>query len=476
MSGDPHDPGRAMAELCRGAGATAPTAPHATPPAASPNRMRTGPERFWDVRRARAALASMLVFSVALHYLLSPFSLLPGGATVVFSETDADLLIPADLLDDPPVETSPALPVPPPPIATDEGPGAKPPVDAGRRMDASNKPTDAGAPDAQAPSEEAGMIASYVDDDAGNGDGGAFGRDPGSLLGGVGAVASGANKVTVLANFQVLKTHPLGPRIQPLLMAIPEWKQFMAGTTIDPYRDTDWIVITGPSLIHTEKDAIFLHYSVADGDVDKAIDTVSGQYARGGRVDLGVPGTKAWRAYAHGAERTFVRPSSHFVMIVPPASAAKFAAAYRKTGLKPRFRKGEALSVEALDPGANVNVFPRSISKLRMWVLPRDSDSGGDLYVEGDCPNPAAASAAAAELKQTVRQKNSIMVRVVTNGLLDSFDTSSDGPMVKGHLSASKEQIESILALVGGFLGVPPAGSGAPPAAPSTSAADPTPR
>lgn len=475
MSGDPHESGRSMRELCRGAAATAPTSPHATPPSLSSARKHTGPERFWDVRRTSLVFAVMLVFSLIVHYVLSPFSLLPRGPGVVFSETDGDLLIPADLLDEPPVEPAQPTPVTPP-TATGEGPGAKPRVDAGPPKDAATTPVDAGAPEAPGVSEEAGTIASYVDDDAGNGDGGAFGRDPGSLLGGVGAVGAGTNKVTVLVNFQVLKTHPLGPRIQPLLMAIPEWKQFMTGTAIDPYRDTDWILITGPSLIHTEKDAIFLHYSVADSDVDKAVETVSGQYARGGRVDLGVPGARAWRAYAHGAERTFVRPSSHFVMIVPPASAAKFAAAYRKAGLKPRFRKGEAVSVEAVEPGANVSLFPRSISKLRMWVVPRDVDGGADLYVEGDCPNPAAASAAAAELKQTVRQKNSIMVRLVTNGLLDGFDTSSDGSTMKAHLSASKEQIEAILSLAGGYLGVPPASSGATPPAPSPPASDPTPR
>jgi hypothetical protein len=461
-------------QLGLGAGESAPTAPHATPSGPRKGRKRTGPERFWDSRRARLVLLGMMFASILIHVsppFWSALLMFLDGTNVQFHEADADLLIPADLLDDPTAGQTPVgpAPVPVPTVdTTGETPGQKPP-DAGARRDAAPNTRDAGVADAEGPADEGGMIASYVDDDAGAGDGGAFGRDPSSLLGGVGAVASGTNKVTVLVNFQVIKTHPLGPRIAPLLMAIPEWKQFMTGTSIDPYRDTDWMLITGPSLIHTEKDAVFIHYSVADADVDKAVEAVAAQYAKGGKIDLGVPGTKAWRGYAHGAERTFVRPSSHFVMIVPPANAAKFAAAYRNAGLKPRFRKGEALSVEALEPGGSVNVFPQSISKLRMWVVPRDADGGGDLYVEGDCPDAAAASAAATELKKTVQQKNSMMVRLVTNGLLDGFDTSSDGPMMKAHLSASKEQIESILGLVGGFLGV------APPASSTTTAPLPPP-
>lgn len=475
VSDDPH-----KAPLAEGAGETAPTAPHATPVAAKTGRKRSGPEKFWDARRARDALMVMLAASFVLHYVFSPFSLLPSGPSVTFAEPDADLLIPADLLDDTTAEkpaVGPAPNVTPPPDTTGEGPIAKSPLDAGARKDAAPNLRDAGVLDAEGPADEGGMIASYVDEDGGAGDGGAFGRDPSSLLGGVGAVAAGTNKVTVLVNFQVIKSHPLGARIQPLLMAIPEWKQFMTGTAIDPYRDTDWLLVTGPSLINTEKDAIFIHYSVADGDVDKAVDAVSAQYAKGGKIDLGVPGTKAWRAYAHGAERTFVRPSTHFVMILPPAAAKAYATAYRNAGLKPRFRRGEALSVEALEPGGSVNVFPQSISKLRMWVVPRDADGGGDLYLEGDCPDAAAASAAATELKRTVQQKNSVMVRLVTNGLLDGFDTSSDGPMMKGHLSASKEQIEAILNLVGGYLGVPPPSAATTPApAPTGPAPDPLPR
>lgn len=473
MSGDPQ-----KGALGRGAAEGAPTAPHATPAGPKAKGDRTGPERFWDLGRARDALVVMLFVSLVVHYVLSPFSLLPSGPGVTFEEADADLLIPADLLDDTTKQDTPPPgppPVPaPPPIDTTTGPEGHPKVvDAGARRDAAPVLRDAGVADAEGTADEGGAVA-YVDEDAGAGDGGAFGRDPGSLLGGVGAVAAGPNKVTVLANLTVIKAHPLGPRIQPLLAAIPEWKQFMTGSAIDPYRDLDWVVVTGPSLIHTEKDAVYLHLSASDAETDKAIDAVAAQYAKGGKLDVGVPGMKAWRAYAHGAERAFIRPASHFVMIVPPSHASKFAAAYRgKGGLTPRFRPGEALSVRALDPGGSVSIIPKQISELRMWIVPRNADGGGDLYIEGDCPDAASAAAAAAEAKKTVQGFNSLMVRLVTNGLLDGFVPTSDGAVMKAHVSASKEQIEAMINLIGGYLGVPPPATSTAPApgpAPSDSA------
>src|SRR5262249_41431198 len=142
-----------------------------------------------------------------------------------------------------------------------------------------------------------GGIAYIEDLDGGSGDGG-FGRDPVDSK-----ISAGPNNVMFSINFQVIRSHPLGSRLQPILLAIPEWKTFMTGSSIDPYRDTDWMIITGPSLRDTTRDAVYIHYSAPDGEVDKAIAQVSASYPKGGPMDVGVPGVKAWRGFAHGAER-----------------------------------------------------------------------------------------------------------------------------------------------------------------------------
>lgn len=460
-----------------GAAEVAPTAPHATPRDRAP-RAPPGPERFWA--SGRRPFAGALAASLLLHYLVSPISLLPSGPDVELKDQEGELVVPVDL-EEGPAEPPPPLPAPPPPqaVATEgptEGPApapTKPTKDAGApRPDASalaalgdagrdaetDAETDAGSAgagsDAETPEAGAGDAALLVAEaDAGTGSGVA--RDPEALLGAAGSVSAGPNNVTVLVNMEVIKAHPLGPRLQPILAAIPQWRQFMTGSTLDPYRDTSWILITGPSLADTERDAVFVGYTASDAEVDKAIDGISRAYVKGGKIDVGVPGVKAWRAYADRGERVFLRPRTHLAVIVPSSHAKPFAQALVKSPPQPKFRKGEAVSIRSMRPGGSVNVIPQSISELRLWIVPRPSDGGADVWAEGDCPDASTATQAADSFRQTVAQKNSLAVKMVTGGLLNHVEVTSEGAMVKLHLTATKEQIEAILGLVGAQLGVP---------------------
>ena len=81
--------------VSEGAAGGAPTAPHAT----AGGGRRTGPEKFWDTRRVRRALAVALVVSVGLHVGFGPWSVFPEqGFEVV--EVEGDPSIPIDLIDE----------------------------------------------------------------------------------------------------------------------------------------------------------------------------------------------------------------------------------------------------------------------------------------------------------------------------------------------------------------------------------------
>jgi hypothetical protein len=314
--------------------------------------------------------------------------------------------------------------------------------------------------------DEAGIALGGVD---GGAAGPATGRDARSILGGAAGVSAGASLVTVYVDMRVIRAHPAASRLQPILAAIPQWKQFMAGSTLDPMRDCDWLLIDGPSLLNTEKDAVYVHYSPPDAVIETAIGTISKAYPKGGPIDVGVPKVKAWRAYADNAERVFLRPSPHIAIIVPSSHATQFAAAWAGKPVVLHTHPGEAVSIRALRPGGSINLIPQSISELRVWVVPRNADGGADVYAEGDCPDAAAASAAAVDVRDTIQKKNSFGVRLVTAGLFNSVDVTTDGPMVKAHLSASKEQIDAVLGLVAGQVGAtlpPPTPSPAPSATP----------
>jgi hypothetical protein len=473
-----------------GAAEVAPTAPHARPSLpggpGGPGRKRkrkSGPERFWDPRRARLALGAGLVLSVVFHYGIFPWSLLPQ-TNLEFRDVEGELSIPVDLL----TEEEPAAPAPPTSDPTPETP-VKPPsstkgdeagVDASEEIDAGEDAAplsallDAGPPaaDAESASDGGESDASKVADAAIalGGDGGIPGangpRDPSSLLGAAGAVQSGPPLVQLLINMEVIRANPTGAKMGPLLSAIPQWDEFMSGTHVDPVRDTDWVFISGPSLIHTERDMIWVRYSASDAVVDKAIGLVSKKYDRGGPFDAGVPGVKASLGHADRAQRVFLRPQPHLLVVCPPDFAYTAARALAGSKVSPHIRPGEAMRLTLKNPHRPMPFLPESISELRLWIIPRP-DGSAEVFAEGDTPDGVEAAKAAEAVKKLVRDQNSIGVRIVTQGLLNNVEVTPDGKMVRGKLTASREQLEAILSLVAAQLGTSLPQSPAPPAPPA---------
>jgi len=277
---------------------------------------------------------------------------------------------------------------------------------------------------------------------------------------------TGPPLVQLLVNMEVIRATPVGAKMGPLVSAIPQWDDFISGTRVDPLRDTDWVMIYGPSLINTERDAILVHYSTSDRIVDEACAVVAKKYDRGGAFDLGVPGAKAWLGHADRARRIFLRAQPHLLVVVPE-DYAKTAARTLVGGKTPsHVRPGEAMRLTLKNPHRPMPFIPETVSELRLWIVPRAADGGADVFAEGDTPDAAKASAAADDLRKVVRQQNSIGVRIVTQGLLNNVDIQGDGSIVRLKLSASREQLEAILGVVSAQLGVTlPASSpsGAPP-------------
>jgi hypothetical protein len=431
----------------------------------------------------RIAFGIALILSLLFHYEIFPWSLLPT-TSLEFRDTEGELSIPVDLL----TEEEPAAPTPTPTSEpTPENPtssvkhttlGNEAGVDAAEVLDAGEDASplasllDAGslASDASdgGESDAAALLADAAI--ALGGDGGIPGangpRDPSALLGAAGAVQSGPALVQLLINMEVIRTNPTGAKMGPLLSAIPQWDDFMSGTHVDPVRDTDWVFISGPSLIHTERDMIWVHYSASDTLVDKAIDTVSKKYDRGGPFDAGVPGVKASLGHADRAPRVFLRPQAHLLVVCPPDFANTAAKALVGTKVSPHIRPGEAMRLTLKNPHRPMPFLPESLSELRLWIIPRP-DGGADVFAEGDTPDGAEAAKAAESVKKLVRDQNSIGVRIVTQGLLNGVEITPDGKMVRGKLTASREQLEAILSLVAAQLGTPLPQPPAPPAPPA---------
>ncbi len=461
-----------------GAASAAPTAPHAT---AAEGSDESGPARFWRPRRRRLPWGLALVASLFVHALGGPWQFLPEPSGIELKDTEGELTIPVDLLGED-LSPPPALAASPPPSGSGENVGA-----TSSRADASAPRVDAGAGEGgllrdsgasltppKKHGSDAGLDGGFDGGLVAVGDGGvadgaaatavaAAPRDPGSLIGLGGLVSAGPVNVTMLVNVAVIRSHPAGARMGPLLTGIPQWNDFMRGTEVgttalDPVRDTDWILIYGPSLIHTERDAVIVRYSASDDVVDRAVDAIARRSERGGPFDAGVAGVKAALGQADNGKRAFLRVQPHVLVVVPPDKAREFALALRRAPIAPRVRPGEAFRLTMKDPSKQAKVpglvLSESLREIRLWIVPRALDRGADLFAEGDCVNADSAVDVAETMNDLIRRQNSILVRAATRGLLNNARIVPDGDAVKMHIDVSSEQLEAVLQAAGALLGV----------------------
>jgi hypothetical protein len=455
--------------------------------------------RFWGSRRVRVALIVGFALSFAFHYELFPWHLLPKGG-VSLQDVAGDLTTPVDLLGE---DTPPPKQPEPPPSPTQEPPktdgllgpdAAAPKRDAGPRD--SGRVRDTGADGAL---DDGGAIALSLDDggvgdadldgavasgDGGGGWGGA--SDPGILAG---APESGPPNIVLIVNARVVRSHPVGARVGPLLSAIPQWDDFMAGSNIDPVKDGEWLLIYGPSLINTSRDAIVIHYNANDAVVDHAIDLIRTRSHNGAPFDAGVPGVKATLGHADRAPRVFLRFPSHVVAVVPPEAAHKQAVHWSKNAkvLMGKIPPGAAVWMKVMQPSNHLKdrdgdpVIPASASQLILWVSP-NADGTADVRAEASCADAAAAADAAAKLRAFMQRQNAGLVRAITRGLLTPLEQETspsgeglraDGPKVRLYVRATQEQLEAVLNAVAFKLGISLAPA-APTGATSTPTATPT--
>jgi hypothetical protein len=455
--------------LGEGAGQEAPTAPHAT--VRQRGGKRTGPERFWARWPARIALGASLLVSGAVHCSVVPLEM-PHHFEV--NEVEGEAAIPIDALE--PEDTPPPPPPPPPP------PEAKPSEedkardlaaamarhrDAGSTSDAdvADAAGDASVdapPDAldDAPADAPPDAVADAMADAGAVGGGLDGaialadaapsasgpRDPQAILGAAGNIQAAPVLVMVVVNAEVIRTHPLAAEMGSLLRGIEQWDDFMRGTTFDPVRDVDWVMISGPSLVNTSRDVILVRYSASDAAVDKAVDIVSRKHEHGGAFDAGVPGVRASRAFADRAERIILRPQSKVLALVPPDVAEKVARQLAPpTHVAAHVRPGEAAYVRLVNPHHPFPEIPASVSEARMRVVPR-ADHGADVFIEGDTKDSAAATQAADDLRELI-QRYKLLAMLLVGDLLDHIEVTADGNRVHVHLAATLEQIETVFHL-----------------------------
>ena len=228
----------------------------------------------------------------------------------------------------------------------------------------------------------------------------------------------------VVINAEVIRSHPVAAEMGSLLRGIEQWNDFMKGTSFDPVRDVDWVMISGPSLVNTSRDVILVRYSASDAAVDRAVEIVSHKHEHGGAFDAGVPGVRASRAFADRAERVILRPQSKVLALVPPDVAEKVARRLAPpTQVAAHVRPGEAAYVRVVDPHHPFPEIPAALSEARMRIVPRP-DQGADLFIDGDTKDAAAAAQAADDVRELI-QRYKLLAMLLAGSLLDHVEVTA---------------------------------------------------
>jgi len=436
--------------------------------------VRTGTQRAFAIALWIAALVHLPLLPSRMFDWMR---VMLGARDAQLAEMDGEAIIPIDFDLEP--SAPPAPPAPPADAVTDPAsvptaapttaPSAKPstkPEIADAGVDAESdggEPEDAGPSDAGVPSvrvgpdagEDAGLVASAAD--AGTDGGAPALRDPLSVAGGASKVASKDPNVQVLISSDRIRKHELGAAFGRLLTTIPEWKGFFEGTGIDPIRDLDHVLITGPQLRDSRKVVAVMDYNLTEAKVRGAIDVVLDRSKPKGSwlEDSPVP---AARATADKGERIFALVPDKRLLAVLPADASD----QLKTLKDHRgFAKSSAVGIliSMVTPARafkNLPIkVPPELTRLRLAVTPT-ADGGADVALELTDGSADLATTHAAEIDEAIER-----IRKPDLGVLGSFGSielftrvtfESSGPIIRGRTHVTEHQLRRIMVYAEGEL------------------------
>ncbi len=335
-------------------------------------------------------------------------------------------------------------------------------ANAGRNADGGN---DAGRDGALGPADAAadamGDVAAIASSPPDNGP-----KDSVGIVGSAGAINAAEVYVTISVNAEAIRKNSVGKRSGPLLQGIGQWKAFLAGTHIDPVRDAEWVMISGPSLKDTTKAIIAIRYNFTDEQMDAACAAMAATYDKGGPFSTGMPGMKAWLAFADKGERILVRPQSHMLVIMP--SRKTLSAEKEKQLLKkisqtvyPAKLKNanEAVRVILKSPHHAIPQIPEALSEVRLRTIPGPNDDG-TIFIEADCKSDAECAKAQEQLDETFAKLSggvlgASLLGMVSGGVvkvINQVQLSHDSKHVRLELTLSRDDLQELLTFMQDFI------------------------
>jgi hypothetical protein len=233
---------------------------------------------------------------------------------------------------------------------------------------------------------------------------------------------------SVVLRLSVARQHPLGGLLVPFVLAWPGWGATLTSLTSDPLADLDWIDVVGP------KDPAHERMVLRTAGPDEALDA-------------------RLKTRNDGSLRVVQRAQPHLVAALPPDGADAILHVLQGSRLTDPDDSDadEVLHVDFPHPHGVMLYVPANV---RRAVVRADSRPGGaaEGFADLTFDDEATATRMVGELQARAESMNNLVVRVLTRDLLGGLAITSEGPIVKLRLPATKEQLESLATLASAML------------------------
>jgi len=273
--------------------------------------------------------------------------------------------------------------------------------------------------------------------------------DPGEAL------ARSATDGEIVVRTDVLRGHPVGARLGPILETWPGWRATLHAIANDPVLDLDWIDITGPS--DAKQGRLLARTAItADAALDGRLVALQARSAEPSTGHV-VTGVSAAAARLDDTLRVVFRAQPRFVAATPASRGPAISGVLVRARVRdPSTAALEAVRADVPEPHDVVRAVPEGIRRMKAHVFALASGDA-DATADGECATPDDAKRAAATLEEAIARQNSPLARMLTHGLLDAIVVDAEGSTVKIRLHATRDQLDAIVGLVSAI-----AGTGAP--------------
>jgi hypothetical protein len=258
---------------------------------------------------------------------------------------------------------------------------------------------------------------------------------------------------------RAMRATPSGAKVVKMLSVIPEVIETKARTGVDPFQDSEWLLVYGSKVEVPGPNANVVKHGRPAAVVTAMLDAGIEAWDGGSSASSPVGTARAARVEMYGVRDVLLRPQPGVLALVP-GDRARDLAAVLAGPVDPGVRPGELARIALAAPSTLLGFLPTDVTRGIVTVKAAP-DGGLDASAEADCADAASCKATLAALEALVqRRAASLMVRIATRNLLSNLSIRVDGVKLKATLHAAPDQVTALLNLVRAQLGLPGADPG----------------